>query len=878
MSDAVNSSYAWIKKTRYTEKYLLRSVYILLFLLSLSGVSLTTSSLIQVFGPLILISLAGYCTHIWLSAKGNQGDELVFPIVLLLIGMGWVFVRRVRPELGARHFISIMVGLFGLNLVAMSALSSKIKRHVYSLLGLTLGLLIVTVLFGTEYGGSRGWLDLGLFTIQPAEFARLVFVLFAAELLSRHPLDHKWSRKRYLVIIGAVWIMISVLFALQNDFGTLFVMTSAFIVMLYVSLDRLSVLVVGVMGAFALLGVAYRMVPHVTLRINNWINPWESMYSQGFQLVQSLFGFGNGGLFGVGLGLGRSASIPAAHTDLVFSVIHEELGFLGAIAVIMLYLILTYRGFRIVLQCSDKYQQLMAVGICTMLAFQVIAMIAGSTGLFPLSGLIMPFLSFGGTGMATNLVMVGMLLGIPITNTVGVQRKNVLYVLAMFLAGFLVCISYLTYIQVFRVSWLWDHPANMNSGVTYPVQVLDRYGCVLVDSSKQVGLNHTTYNVPKSLGHTVGYANSKYGASGVYGTFQRDLLRLTQHSFLSKIGVNLGFRQREDWVVSLNIDLTLQQAAERALTGKRGAIVVVNPYSGDILASASSPGFDPATLEEVWDGLVNDPNAPFFNRATYGLYPPGSLFKIVVAAAAVDLGIVLDEEQFVCEQPLAGTVESVCCINPHGALSLREAFAVSCNRVFVDLAHRIGGDALLSYARKFGFGQPLEYSLGCVASKVSSSEHIEGAELALMAIGQGEVLVTPLHMALVTSAIANGGNLVRPQLVFRIQDTTGRIAYTCEPEVLSRAISTKTSAIIRDMMLGVVSDGTGKAAQIEGYAVAGKTGTAETQGREPHSWFVGFVPADSPEFCIAVIVENAGRGGDIAAPIAQSILNCVLEN
>lgn len=865
----------WVEKTRFVEKSLLGAASIILLLLSLLGSFTITLSPLYVFGAVFLIFLAGYCTHIWLSFQNNQGDELILPPVLLLVGMGWVFVARIRPELGFRHFISICVGLLALNLASIRRISNAIRHHIRYILVLTLGLVVLTLLFGIEYGGTRGWLNLGLFTVQPAEFARLVFILFAAEILCK--CSHgQTSAKLRLILIVATWAVLSILFILQNDYGTLFVTTAVLIVMFYVYLDKLPVLIGGVVAALGLLGLAYLTVPHVTLRINNWIDPWENMYSHGFQLVQSLFALSNGGLGGLGIGAGQSASIPAAHTDMIFSVIHEELGFLGAIAVILMYFILTYRGFRIALLCVDRYEQLMAVGISTMLAFQVICMIGGSTGLLPLSGLIMPFLSFGGTGMVTNLVMVGFLLTLPVTSSKATKDKSVLYVLALFLAGLLVCVLYLTYIQVFKVPWLWDHPANVSMNGIHPIRILDRHGSIIVEAADSEDNDSITYNVPETLGQTIGYVREKFGATGIYGDFQRILLGLTQDSFLSKIGMDLGLKQGNDWVVVLNIDLGLQEEAERLLEGRRGAIVLMEPFSGEVLVVASSPGFDPGTLSVMWDDLISDSDAPFFNRATYGLYPPGSVFKLVSAAAALELGIG-NKQHFICEETVSD-IGYVSCSDAHGVVSLREALAVSCNRAFVDLAELVGKDALLDCANRFGFGESLGYIGGSATSTMGNLEDARGVQLEQIAIGQGEVLVTPLHMALITAAIANGGNLVRPQLIAQIQDVQGHAVYIYEPEVLHRAISRDTAAALRDMMVAVVSEGTGRAAESREFLIAGKTGTAEVENESPHSWFVGFAPAESPRYCVAIMVENAGYGGDVAAPMARALLESAFEN
>ena len=355
-----------------------------------------------------------------------------------------------------------------------------------------------------------------------------------------------------------------------------------------------------------------------------------------------------------------------------------------------------------------------------------------------------------------------------------------------------------------------------------------------------------------------------------------------------------------DTVVSTIVP-EVQEAARSALGDRRGAVVALDPASGEVLALWSFPSYDPNLLtantpetRAAWDALQADPARPLSNRATSELFAPGSTFKLVTAAAALENG--LDPNtQFPDPRSLdlPGTDAlipnfggSLC--NGGQPLNLFDAIRVSCNTAFGQLGIDVGGVALATQAERFGFTTTLGGQMPRVApSQITTPElppeQIDAATAAQTAIGQRDVVATPLQMAAVTAAIGADGILYAPRLVSRHVDAADSELRRFEPAQVSQAVSPATAAILTEAMIGVVARGTGRQAQIPGVEVAGKTGTAQRgEGQNPNVWFVGFAPAQDPRVAVAVLVEDGGgvgseaTGGQLAAPIARAVLQAGL--
>jgi peptidoglycan glycosyltransferase len=395
-----------------------------------------------------------------------------------------------------------------------------------------------------------------------------------------------------------------------------------------------------------------------------------------------------------------------------------------------------------------------------------------------------------------------------------------------------------------------------------------------------------------------GFYSIVYGRSGMELAENASLNGTVDSLFLQRVDDLITGRTSQGATVELTIDPVVQQAAWDALGDQAGAVVALDPTTGAVLAMVSKPTYDPnilashvnADVVANWTALTTDPTRPMDNRAIAGnTYPPGSVFKIITAAAAIEIGGLAadtvipapDELQLPLSTNTLHNYGGQRC-SPTGEQTLNESFAISCNTSFAQLGMDLGAPALQQMAANFGFGRDLEIPLKVTPSYFPES--LDAPQTALAAIGQYDVRVTPLQVAMVSAAIANDGVMMRPYLVSRVIDSDLTVLRETTPTQLATPISAATASVLTDMMVESVNHGTGTAARIPGVTVAGKTGTAE-HGADapPHAWFTAFAPADTPQVAVAVIVENGGdlgseaTGGAVAAPIAKAVIRAVIE-
>ena len=287
----------------------------------------------------------------------------------------------------------------------------------------------------------------------------------------------------------------------------------------------------------------------------------------------------------------------------------------------------------------------------------------------------------------------------------------------------------------------------------------------------------------------------------------------------------------------------------------------------------SLPDFDPNSdaLEKQWNSIVEDKNSPLINRAVSGLYPPGSTFKIVTAAAAFEYGINDRIFNDIGKFTLDGLEVNNFNNESHGEINFREAFKYSSNQVFCEIGAELNGEKLTTIFDKFIIGEAPEFDIKTEKSRLEYKNLTE-KDCALVSIGQGKLLVSPLNMLLICSTVANDGNMVKPYIVKTVTKDNGTIIYKANEKNLANPISIECASFLKDLMIETVNSGTGKNASLTNIVVAGKTGTSENEKEEDHSWFVGFAPADNPEIAVAIILENdGGSGGSTAAPVARKI-------
>ncbi len=381
------------------------------------------------------------------------------------------------------------------------------------------------------------------------------------------------------------------------------------------------------------------------------------------------------------------------------------------------------------------------------------------------------------------------------------------------------------------------------------------------------------YPYGRLFSHVVGYAAEGKGGLEAEANFQL----LTSHEFFIDQMKNefKGEKNLGDTCVT-SLSVTLQQAAYDALGDHRGAVIAIEPSTGRILAEVSKPDFDPNDLIDNWEELVGDEdNSSLLNRAVNGSYPPGSTFKIVTALAYYRRMGTLDGYSYTCDGSITREGASIHCYdwNAHGAEDIYGAFAYSCNAAFADIGLFLGGAALKACAEELLFNKKLPLD-GCRQSSFSLDGGSDTQAVMQTAIGQGETLVSPLHMALITCAIANNGVLMKPTLIDRVVNADGEIIRETLPRESRRLLTADEAGAMRALMEDVTEYGTASSLSYRGYTCAGKTGSAEYDAYgNSHSWFVGYLDQEEPSLVVAVLVEDGGSGSDSAVPVAAQVFD-----
>ena len=896
-------------------------------------------------------------------ARGLRGDRFLLAAAHLLTAIGLaVMVARMDPlrdtMLFVRYAQAIVLGLAVM--AAVSAVGGRIAMfrdlsYLPLLAAFLLSLLLLTL--GSGPVGSSAKVNLG--PVQPIEAIRVLIVLFLAGYLGRRwellrgvrsdsfrgrklPEWVRVPRLEYVVpLVGGVGVALG-LFFLQRDLGPALVISIVFLTLYAIARGGVVLTVAGfiLLAAGFYAGHALGLSATLADRVRMWRSPWDNAARGGDQIAQALWGAATGGAWGTGLGLGDTRYLPAGHTDLVLAGVGEELGFVGLSAVALVYAAIVWRGFQTARRASSDYAFFLSVGLTLLLAVPAALMLAGLLGVVPLTGVVTPFLSYGGSAMLANFAALGALAAV----RSDVRRQADLAPFAGgirwsagVLGGCAVGLGLvLVRVQIVDADDLAVRPhlgmqADGSRRYQYNPRildvareiprgrVLDRRGLPLaVEGPEQARSARAEYeraglaNVARCaadaprcypLGgrtfHFLGDAATRvnWGASNTafverdaeaklrgFDDHQtavrtadaagspawalrrdyRELLPLLRRRYRpTHRAVRAVLAKPRDVRTSLDAALQARTAAivadhARRSPSGRAAAVVLDPDSGQLLASVSHP----------WPELdmgadARSPREDLLDRARFGLYPPGSTFKVLTAAAALRRDPRLRDATFTCSRLPDGrngaripgwgrpVRDDVLDHTPHGRLGMQEALAVSCNAYFAQLAVRIGPEALLDVAR------PVGVSL----ARGNTPAHAREA-LPQVGYGQAEVLATPLRMARVAAAVAAGG------VVREVKWEAGAAA---QGDVL---VSRDTARLLARYMREAVLTGTGRSLRGHAVPIAGKTGTAEVANGPSHSWFIGFAPYGeaSKRVAVAVIVENAGYGAAAAVPAAGEII------
>ena len=890
------------------------------------GGTLGLSTLVVPIGLAAAFAVA----HVVVRFLAPGADPAILPIVFVLSGIGITFVTRLAPDLAVRQVVWLFVSVAAMVAVLVAVRSlDKLARYKYTLGILGVVLLVIPMVVGTERGGAKLWVDIpGIGSFQPGELAKVLVIVFLASFLSenrellsvsvRRVMGIKIPRLRMLLPLLAMWLVSLAIVVWERDLGSAILFFGIFLIMLYTATGRWFYTIVAVL-LLAVGGVAaYHVFSHVQTRIDVWLDPFADPQGQGYQICQSLYSLADGDLFGTGIGQGMCDLIPVVESDFIFSAIGEELGLLGAAAVLLLFMLFAVRGLLTAARARSDLAAFMAVGLTAAISLQAFVIVGGVTSLIPMTGVTLPFMSQGGTSLLASFIIVGLLLrcgdegtgtqveiegsGVSARNALGMHletpesgvlgrralSKRLTVLGWFFTALFALLIGNLAYVQVVRADEIKSMPTNNHTIARRAYiergSILTSDGVILAESVRQEDGTYTrSYPQGTLAAHTVGYISTQYGSTGIEALYDSILTGeesyATWHdAFNALAGVDVAGND-----VVLTINSRIQAAAEAALQGRVGAIVVLDPSTGAVLAKASSPTYSNDQLDEL---LTNGgENAPLFDRTTQALYAPGSTFKVVTLAAALESGVATLDSVYSSPATIeiGGSTVTNYQGGDYGDIDLRTAFALSSNTVFAQLATQVGAQALVDTARAFGYGTSVGVGFTTVASLMPDPAEMTEWELAWAGAGQpvgqhaspAGPQSTVMQNAMVAAAIANGGVLMEPYVVQGVTDSNGAYISTTQPRTLGQACSAAVAEQVASAMLTTVSEGTGTAAGIAGVDVAGKTGTAETDAANPDAWFIGYASYENPVAAIAVVIEDDSE--HTATTVAGDVLQVALE-
>lgn len=455
------------------------------------------------------------------------------------------------------------------------------------------------------------------------------------------------------------------------------------------------------------------------------------------------------------------------------------------------------------------------------------------------------------------------------------EIKRIKRLMTVLVIPFVLLIVYMTYFQVFRAEKIANNSYNQRLSVDETKvrrgNIVDARGTTLATTIEtSEGSFERDYLYPRLYAHLIGYSHKAYGKTGLELAYNNRLLNIdpgTTFGQLKKLIAPTG--KGND--LQLTLDTRLQERAYNLLEGHKGAVVLLNYKTGAVLAMADRPSFNPLELEANWDDLLADTDSPLLNRATQGLYTPGSSFKVVTATAILQ-SLTRDQQQY--EDKGSTVIDGYTITNyleeSFGKIGMREAIVNSVNTYFAEKGLQTGATALDETARNFYMNRSIPFDIPIAISTTPFLTDRGKTDIAAASFGQGKTLVTPMQMALVAAAIANDGAMMQPSAVAKVIGPDGEILETHTPRVLTQAASTQVAQEIKADMIAAVD--AGSRAQIEGHSVGGKTGTAETSSGKTHAWFIAFLEKEDLPLAVAVVLEEDDTlGGQTAAPIAAEM-------
>lgn len=867
--------------------------YIMIFVNHMTGSLVLLSSrqdFTYLFFPTFQM-LAIFAYLVLMRAIYPKSNRLILNHIVMLLSISFVILTRLSITRSVRQFMIAAVSLIIGIIVPAFMKQLKIIKNCEVIFAVTgIAILGAVLISGSFVNGSKLSFSVFGLSFQPSEFVKIIYVMFLSCILAR-------AKSFYHIILSAFLAGVHVLILVASkDLGSALIYFITYVILLFVATRKIYYLIAGVAGGAVASFASYFLFSHVRVRVAAWLDPWNDINATGYQIAQSLFGIGTGGWFGMGIDAGNPASIPYVEQDFIFSAICEEYGVIFGICLIAICVNLFLELVHVAHSCMEPFVKYACYGFGIVYISQLFLTIGGNSKFIPLTGVTLPLISYGGSSVLASVIMFSAVQGFYCNNDLLIEYDGddfeededafVPYIpkgYMNFAAG--VYVILFTCICVYLVHFIsFDSVKVINNTYNAKRQeilaeqtirgdIISADNEVLATTLKDSEERYYPYS--EIFAHVVGYASN-----GKMGIEQSENIYLVSSniSLNSKLQDDLADEKHMGNTVVTTLDTRLQRLAYDALGMYDGAVVITEPDTGKILAMVSKPDFNPNIINDVWDELISDNDSSVLvNRATQGLYPPGSTFKILTALGYIRENPVNSEKySFDCNGQFVSGENVISCYHgtKHGKVDFVRAFAKSCNSAFASIGISLDKKDFKDMLEQLYFNKTLPIEI--VSKKSSISENIESSDNAMIqtAIGQGETQMTPLHLAMITGMIANDGKMMKPYLTDYIENADGERVASFQPQSLGQLISKDEAEILKKLMSAVVEEGTGTRLQSDGYSAAGKTGSAEYNSRsDSHAWFTGFTYDTDKPLQITIIMEGAGSGGEYAVPVARRIFD-----
>lgn len=817
-----------------------------------------------------------------------KSNRLLINNMCMLLAIGFVILIRISYDKAVRQFIIVVCSMILSMFVPY--LIQRIKnpeKLTWLYAGVGIVSLAAVLVAGAVTNGSKLSFSVAGVSFQPSEFVKIVFVFCMAAMLKE---AQSFAQIALSAFVAAAHVLILVM---SRDLGSALIFFVAYIVMLYCATGKAWYPLLGLLAGAGASVVAYHLFSHVQVRVQAWKDPWSVIDGAGYQITQSLFAIGCGNWFGLGICQGAPKSIPYVETDFVFSAIAEELGVIFAICLILVCVSCFMMFMNIAMQLNGKFPRLLVVGLGATYIFQIFLTIGGGTKFIPLTGVTLPFISYGGSSVFATFLVFTIVEGFYELQEHPASRRakafagrQIMHVSYVFAPLFLVLSAYIAIYAATHEEELVNNSYNprqqmLNTqntrGTIYSAdgEVLAQ---TVADENKQ---SKREYPFANLFSHAVGYASN--GRMGVEAQMNYYLINSNIPFSEKAVNEREGKKNPGDNVYT-TFDTLLQKTAADALgVVYDGAIVAMNPKTGEIYAMVSMPDFDPNEIDNIWEQVIADKESSvLLNRVSQGLYPAGSTFKIVTALEYIrENPDTYENYKYQCNGSLTHGEDRISCYHGsvHNLVDLQKSFAKSCNTSFANIGLTFEQEKFGKTLDKLYFNKPLPVGFASNPSSLLIDKETSDSDMMQSAIGQGKTQISPLHLAMITSAVANDGEMMTPYVVDRVESADGTVVKQYTPSSMGKVMTAEETAVLKDYMEEVVKSGTGTKLSGLSYTAAGKTGSAEynrVKG-DSHAWFTGFAPAEDPEIVVTVIIEGAGSGGDYAVPIAKRVFDAYFQ-